>query len=519
MNTSPQHNITALLDEAALRHPERSALVFGTKRLTFAALHAHVARCARQLREHGLQAGQRVIIMIPMSAELYVTLLGVIRCGAAAVFVDPWIPMRQIAVFAAFAEPAGFIGVPKSHLLRLLQPRLARLPLTVSTGPVIAPLPARLSLSKLLRTRDEIPPATVSPEAPALITFTSGSSGTPKGANRTHGFLKAQYDALCQELDYRDDDVDMPMFPVFALRNLAAGITSVVPSMDFGRVAAVNPQILSEQIRRDGVTVVTASPPFIDRLASLPQPPHLRKILTGGAPVTNEQLQRWEAAFPSSDIQILYGSTEAEPVARISSRERLATAEDQGYCCGVPSALLQTRLLRIRKGPVSAAELESVTCPPGEIGELAVSGAHVCRDYFKNPDAALENKIVTPDGTCWHRMGDTGYFDAKGRFFLTGRVHSTILRDGRILHAQLVESEAARRFPEARRVAALEQNGKLVLVIQGPAVPDALARFDADRIIFTRKTLPVDPRHNAKIDYARLRGELERGALAWTKKT
>jgi len=69
MNTSPQHNITALLDEAALRHPERSALVFGTKRLTFAALHAHVARCARQLREHGLQAGQRVIIMIPMSAD------------------------------------------------------------------------------------------------------------------------------------------------------------------------------------------------------------------------------------------------------------------------------------------------------------------------------------------------------------------------------------------------------------------------------------------------------------------
>jgi len=63
MNASPQHNITALLDEAALRHPERSALVFGTKRLTFAALHAHVARCARQLREHGLQAGQRVIIM------------------------------------------------------------------------------------------------------------------------------------------------------------------------------------------------------------------------------------------------------------------------------------------------------------------------------------------------------------------------------------------------------------------------------------------------------------------------
>ena len=513
MTASRQTNIVSLLDSAAALHPSRPALVFGNRVLTFAALQNRVSRCARQLRERGLHPGQRVIIMVPMSPELYVALLGVIRCGAVAVFVDPWISLRQIAAFAAFAEPAGFIGTPKSHLLRLFQPQLARLSLSVSTGPVCLNLPARYSLASLLRESGEMEAEAVTPDAPALITFTSGSSGIPKGANRTHGFLTAQHEALCREMNYRDDDIDMPMFPVFALRNLAAGMTSVIPSMDFRRAAEINPHVIRRQIQENRVSLLTASPPFIDRLATLAQPPPLRKIWTGGAPVTISQLERWQAFFQNTEIEVIYGSTEAEPVAHISSRDRLATRDSAGFCCGTPTTLLQTRVIQIRKGAVAADELDALTCPRGEIGELIVSGRHVCRDYYHNPEAVRENKILLQDGTCWHRMGDTGYFDTAGRFFLTGRVHSTILHNGKALHAQLVEAEAAQQLPQAERVAALEQDGKLLIVVQGPTVPDALRRIDADQIIFTRKPLPVDPRHNAKIDYARLRERLQRGAL------
>jgi len=359
----------------------------------------------------------------------------------------------------------------------------------------------------------EMEPVPVTPDTPALITFTSGSSGSPKGANRTHGFLKAQHEALCQELDYRESDIDMPMFPVFALRNLAAGMTSIIPEMDFRRVAAVNPETIERQIRENGVTLITASPPFIDRLASLPHPPQLRKIMTGGAPVTARQIERWHAAFPSAEIDIIYGSTEAEPVAHISSRDRLSAKGVEGLCCGAPTPLLQTRVIQIRKGAVSPEELASLRCAPGEIGELIVAGRHVCRDYYNNPEAVRENKVIEPDGTCWHRMGDTGYFDASGRFFLTGRVHTTIFRNGKPLHAQVVEAEVESRIPEAVRVAALEQDGKLLIVIQGPPVPDARQRLDADEVIFTSQALPVDPRHNSKIDYARLREQIQKGEI------
>lgn len=513
MTASADHNIVSLLESVAHRHPDRPALVFGTRTLSFRELRQGVSRCAAGFAARGLRPGHRVIMMIPMSPELYLAMLGVIRCGAAAVFVDPWIPMRQIAAFSAFAEPYAFVGIPKSHLLRFSHSRLARVPLTVTTGGTLFHLPARHSLKAMLRVDAEHRIEPVTPETPALITFTSGSSGVPKGANRTHGFLLAQYEALCQELDYREGDVDMPMFPVFALRNLAAGMTSVIPSMDFRSPSTIDAAVITRQICDNHVTLLTASPPFIDRLAEHPSPPQVRRIWTGGAPVSKEQLRKWEGAFPAAQIEIVYGSTEAEPVAHMTSQERLSLNEEKGFCCGKPTALLKTRIIQIRRGAVQPEEMERLSCPPGEIGELIVSGRHVCRDYYNNPVAVHENKILMADGTCWHRMGDTGYFDEAGRFFLTGRVHSTICRKGVLLHAQLVEEDVKRRLPEARRVAALEEEGHLVIVIQGPEIPQARERIDADRILFTRKPFPMDPRHQAKINYALLLERVQKGDL------
>ena len=94
----------------------------------------------------------------------------------------------------------------------------------------------------------------------------------------------------------------MPMFPVFALNNLAVGVPSVVPTMDFRRVDRVDAAAILRQMREHGVTTCTASPPFFDRLAATRQNPGLRRILTGGAPVSDAQLLAWRRAFPGTEI-------------------------------------------------------------------------------------------------------------------------------------------------------------------------------------------------------------------------
>ena len=503
-------NVTSLLTQIAEEKPQRTALVFKNEKITFAQLKDRMARCAAFLSEQGLKYGDRAVIMIPMSIDLYVTLLAVIHTGATAVFVDPWMSKKQIAAFTEFAEPTAFIGIPKSHLLRLFSKQLLKIPLSLSTGSTFLGFPAKKCLKSAVKYKPMVQPYSVNSGDSALITFTSGSSGIPKGADRTHKFLISQYEALCAEMNYEDEDIDMPMFPVFALRNLAAGITSVIPDMDFKNVKDVNSQTLLKQIKENNVTMVTASPPFVDALVKVSNQISLKKIFTGGAPISNTQLEAWHEAFPQTEIDIIYGSTEAEPVAHISSQQRLKFKDCEGFCCGKPTQRLKTRIINITRNPVSAQELESLTLQTGEIGELIVSGEHVGQNYFKNPQAVKENKIIDQAGQLWHRMGDTGYFDESGNFFLTGRVHSTINRNGKLLHAQIVESEVQKQLPEAERVAALEIDNQLVIVVQGKECSHTI---DADRIIFTQEKLPLDPRHNSKIDYGRLRNQIQKGQI------
>jgi acyl-CoA synthetase (AMP-forming)/AMP-acid ligase II len=530
MNTG---NVLSVLHEVARRVPDRPALILESGSITFGGLRDRIGRAAAGLRRLGLGAGDRAIVMIPMSIDLYVAMLALLEIGAVAVFVDPWIGRRQIASFAAFAEPRAWIGIPKSHLLRLLDRRLRAIPAAVTTGKRLGPWPAPVSLADLESEPGDGSIHPASPEDPALITFTTGSSGEPKGANRTHGFLLSQRDALAAEFPAREGDVEMTMFPVFALNNLAAGVPSVVPAMDFRHVERVDARRVLSLMRRHGVTTCTASPPFFDRLAAAvgKERPVLRRLLTGGAPVSDAQLRIWRRAFPETEILVAYGSTEAEPAAHLTAEERLAARNPDrplapGYCAGRPIDRIRAKLVRIHAGPIGLGEegWAAWELPAGETGELIVAGDHVCRDYYRNPRAVQENKIADGEAV-WHRMGDTGSFDSAGRFWLAGRVHSTIRRAGGLVHPQLVEQAAQGEDPRVRRAAAVglpdpELGERVVLVVETEeaGIADEIARrvaaagLPVDEVRLTREPLPVDPRHNSKIDYGKLRERL-RGTL------
>lgn len=525
--TSPNHNVLSVLRRVAARVPDRPALVMEEGSISFGELWRRIDRVSSGLRRLGLAPGDRAIVMIPMSIDLYVGMLAVLEMGAVAVFVDPWIGRRQIASFAAFASPRAWLGIPKSHLLRWMDARLRSIPFTVTTGWRLGPVPGRCTLAELESAEGDGEVQPVERDDPALITFTSGSSGEPKGANRTHRFLLAQHEALAHEFPAEEGDVDMPMFPVFALNNLASGVPSVVPAMDFRRVDRVDAGRVLAQMHRHGVTTCTASPPFFDRIAARiaagETRPSLRRILTGGAPVSDAQLRDWRRAFPETEILVVYGSTEAEPVAHLTAEERLSSKRSPGFCAGRPSERVQAKIVRIHDGPIELGPegWEGWELPAGEIGELLVSGDHVCRDYYQNPKAVRENKIVDPDGGVWHRMGDTGSFDPEGRFWIAGRVHSTIRRSGQLVHPQLVEQAAKGDDPRIRRIAAVgmpdPQLGERVAIVvetgeqglQGEIVARlAAAGFTVDEVRLTPEPLPVDPRHNSKIDYGRLRSRL-----------
>src|SRR6187549_496036 len=164
-------NVLSILTDVARRHPDRPALILGKRSITFSALRERIDRASAGLQREGLQPGDRAIVMIPMSIDLYVAMLALLDLGAIAVFVDPWIGWKQIASFAAFAEPRAYLGVPRSHVLRLFSGRLRSIPVTVTTGRRLGAIPARRTLSEIEEPPGDGEVHPVRLDDPALITF------------------------------------------------------------------------------------------------------------------------------------------------------------------------------------------------------------------------------------------------------------------------------------------------------------------------------------------------------------
>jgi len=494
--------------------------------VTFAGLERASARLATQLRRAGLERGDTVLVLHPMSIELYAILGALFRLGLVAMFVDPGVGRARIEACCRLRQPRAFVGSPKAHLLRLAVPQFARIPKKFSTGGWV---PGAESLSSSLDSPPLDAIEEVGADEPALLTFTSGGTGEPKAAVRTHGFLLAQHAALARSLGLTPESRDLATLPIFALANLASGVTSIIPDADLRRPGSIDPAPVAAQIRELRIASTAASPALLERLArhckergdSLPT---LRKVFAGGAPVFPSLLESLSVVAPNAEIVAVYGSTEAEPISEIavskmSQLDLERTSSGSGLLAGRPVDTIALRVVRDRwgapRGPYTSAELDRETLEAGEVGEIVVAGEHVLRGYLDG--RGNEETKVEVDGTVWHRTGDLGYLDEAGRVWLLGRCGARVDDARGVLYPFAVEA-AASRFRWVRRaaLALVDASRVLVVEIDGGRTAERLAELRAalawarlDEIRTCRK-IPVDSRHNAKVDYPALRAILAR---------
>jgi acyl-coenzyme A synthetase/AMP-(fatty) acid ligase len=284
-------NVIDLLRNRTAASPDTPAIIDarrGRSRVfSFAELERASAQAAGLLHAAGLRPGDGVLVLLPMSAELYVVLLAIFRLGMVALILDPSAGRGHIERCCALYPPQALIASSRAHLLRLLSPALRRIPLKVSLG---FPIPGAVSWRRIDRTPGFPAVHPCDPATPALLTFTSGSTGQPKAAVRSHGFLLAQQRALQQSLELAPGGVDMTTLPIFVLANLASGITSLIPDVDLRRLDATRPARIVRQIRAHRPTRLVASPALLERLVDHcgrrnVMLPSLGKVLTGGGPV------------------------------------------------------------------------------------------------------------------------------------------------------------------------------------------------------------------------------------------
>jgi len=535
-------NIAARLVEMAERFPDKPAVVWPAggrgasqrryDQITFAQLDRLTDRFAHGLTRVGVARGMRTVLFVKPGADFFAIVFALFKMGAVPVMIDPGIGARQMTRCLAGIGARAFIGVPLAHVLRTIHPNTFReINVAVTIG-------RRWFWGGFTRddivadSHDSFATVATDPNDPAAILFTSGSTGPAKGVLYTHGVFDTQVRFLNEHFGFAEDERDLPTFPLFALFDAALGMTAVIPDMDFTRPGSVDPRKLIDPIIDHSLTHMFGSPALLDRLGRFAQEhgiklPTIRRVITAGAPVQPVVLERMrDALSEGAEIHTPYGATEALPVASITGREilgdtRQRTERGCGTCVGTPIPGIDVRIICIDDDSIGQWS-DNLVLHAGTIGEIVVKGPVVTRHYVNNPDATDAAKILHGDGF-WHRMGDVGYFDERGRLWFCGRKAHRVTTSRTTLftvpceaifnqHADVrrsalvgVQTPRAQALPAQTPVMCIELEAAAKRISKAKITGEllALARrhdqtADIDTILF-HPGFPVDVRHNSKI--------------------
>jgi olefin beta-lactone synthetase len=515
----------ALTDRANDARPAVVELRGGQFRaVSFAELEARVQRLAAGLSAVGVRPGHRVALLVPPGIELTAALYACWRVGAIIVVADAGLGVRSLGDALRSASPDHVIGIGRA----LLAARALHVPgRRILVGPELPLLRGALNGHSTLEELHELGKGSPVPEigsadTEAAVLFTSGATGPPKGVVYRLAQLRAQIDLLAKAYQISDQDRMVAAFAPFALYGPALGIGSAVPDGDVTKPGTLTAAALAEAVDAIDATVVFASPAALRNVVATQSDlssgqrtalARVRLVLSAGAPVPVRLLRRVQRVLPGAELHTPYGMTEVLPVCDISLPELEAAGPGNGVCVGHP-----VPHVRVRVSPLDAnghAE-GALTDEAGVTGEICIAAAHV-KDRYDRLWATDRLSSRTPG---WHRSGDVGHFDDRGRLWVEGRLVNVIItahgpvtpvgREQRIEGIAGVRSAAVVGVGPpgtAQVVAVLELDGQAHSGVLAPPDLSAVVRSAVEvpvAAVLVTDELPVDIRHASKIDRARV---------------
>lgn len=447
------------------REPAKAAelaLSYGPREYTHLQLSQRVSAIARTLK-----AGERYL---PGDSDLDAALtmaLGCMHAGAVAVFPPAGLSPWALGALLQKQKINAFICTkPPKMILRLISLLSGRPILRVNLDEK-APLMAPSS-----------PPG----EGLALVSYSSGSTGNPTPKYRSHASLIAQHLAIKKAFPPYSGQRDSPLFPNVLLHNLAVGVPTFLSPAAGKNLLEFEPEQAWHWLIEKRITSLTANRYFIERLhfwaqSLRKQAPELRDVGLGGSPIPEKSLAAARALFPNARIFVIYGATEAEPIALREWKE--SYPPEAGYAVGKPVEEIELRL----------DDCQSVRSPwgPKQAGAISLRGVHV----------------NAPKGQ-WLATGDYGYLH-EDQLFLTGRAGNHQVHDG-WMHYQL--EHALINHPAIEQAAAIAREDSFQLYYQGAldlaSCRSLLPPDCAGLKISKGRQLPVDPRHFSKVLYRKL---------------
>ncbi len=471
-------NLAIMLQESVAAAPSAPMLYQGDTTISYAEVDDRSRRVATALRERGLEPGDKVAVQVPNVPEFVYAYFGILRAGLVMVPLNPLFTAREVtyhlddsdarmlitSVFSLAAAVDGAAGAGVSDI-------------------VVVPLGQSLpdSLTPFDTLLDAEPFADLYPTASddtAVLLYTSGTTGRPKGAELTHYQLYMNCTVAPELFGMTSSDVSigvLPLFHVFGLSSVLNAVTrwgasvALLPRFDAGAVV--------DEIERRGATVFAGVPTMYVALAEIDATGRdlstLRAAVSGGASIPGEVIRAVESKFEGLVVLEGYGLSETASTTtfNVSASER--------------------KVLSIGK-PVWGVEMkviddEGADLPAGadHVGQLLVRGHNVMKGYYKRPDATAE---ALQNG--WLHTGDLGYRDDEGYYFVVDRLKDMIVRGGYNVYPREIE-EVLYSHPDVVEAAVIgvpdDRLGEEVVAYV--AVREGSAATEADLIAFSREQL------------------------------
>jgi long-chain acyl-CoA synthetase len=436
--------VSEFLDLSALLVPERTAIAFEGRRYSYAELKSRVNRLADALNRLGLNKGDRAAILEVNCNEYVEACLATVRLGAIFVPLNFRIRPDEMIYLVNKAEPKVlFIG---GRYTEMVQKAKSQMPSVKQFVVIGGEHEGMQSYDKLLESGspEDKTFAEVNDEDVAVLMFTAGTTGFPKGVPQDHNayssYVLSNVDPPDMEAPPETNLLVMPLYHV-------AGMQAMMASIYGGRTIAMMRQFDEkewfETVQREKVTRVMVVPTILKRVVEYPDfdkydLSSIKVVTYGAAACPYEVLKKTIERFPGRALINAFGGTET------SSTIAALRAEDQVITGRETEAEKEKKLKRLASSiglPTEDVEIQvrdknGQELPAGKTGEIVVHGARVMKGYWR--DEEKTKKAFTADG--WYRTGDMGYKDEEGYIYLSGRADDVIVRGGENIGPDEVES-------------------------------------------------------------------------------
>lgn len=490
-------NLANRLVENCNKSPNKICLIQKDEKISYKELYNRVANFKSFLESKSIQKGDKVLLLVPMSIELYVSLIAIWSIGAIPCFMDAGF-IKNGMKNNEFEDVNSVVGITKYILYSNINKNLKKLKNKIN-----------VNIQKKLNFKQTLNIEELEKDYPAILTYTSGTTGKPKIASRSHEFLNIQGEILANALNYENEDVELSSIPIFTLSNINMGITTVITDGNFVSLGKSNPIKIVNQLLTKNVNRIMAAPGILNVVCDYCIKNNIiinnvNKIFTGGGAIFLDFIEKLKSIFPNSSISTLYGSTEAEPIAEldvdeIKNEDIELMKNGKGILAGKIIGVDDCKTINYEKteiGEITRQEFDNLITKG--VGEIVVSGSNVLGGYV-NGIGDKENKFSV-EGKKYHRTGDLGYIDDDGRLWLRGRIKEPFLGIEAALHSRLKIGKTAIFKNDEKIILVLEENEN----ISESDIRKEINFEKIDEIKYVKK-IPVDKRHNTKVDYKELR--------------